>query len=668
MSALADAFLENRAEQLPPDVTDTFIVPPFFGRISIFGDKKSVRILGGRGCGKTMFIRYFCHDTAFSQRRKQIEDSALEAIGLYFRPDTGFCSLMTSAWLGGEQLAKMAFSHYVALQVLLELCSAAKNIESADLLAGPVRIGDIPLSAALKGYFSDRIEKISDLKDHIELEMVKLEMWVQNPRHTTQPMLLSFSQVLTRIAEMIAASTPRLKNISLRVFIDEFENLIEMQRSVIGDAIKHPSDQLIVHIAHKRDAITDFKTSSEERIALIHDLRVIDLEEELGYNDIDFELLAAELVLLRLHRQGFDFDCEAFDVSRLNDPKHLSSRLEKNYRTQIVRTVKSVLPELTAPAIAKIVMEDGPLFRRLKEMVDKGLTLSGLNGKYKAETLIDKTKPEASVVLGALVNRKSQNQAAILEAYARASKDVAGDPFYKVGGWVDNNLYGCLFHLYAGLPKRPNILYAGFERFCRLSSPNLRFFQELCHVTLLLAYERRDAKEISEQLIVEPEVQARAVRQVSDSLFQGISQLGLQGDKLLEIARRLGQLFEAFNRRRSQSESEINHFSIDEADRSHLSVASAQILKEAKIWSVLYEEKETKSKSDYDVSQADWLLNQIYCPHFNISYRKRKKLMLKAGQVNLILGGSYEQFEAFLKSIVDVDELDPEVGTTPGLF
>ncbi|MBK5050441.1 hypothetical protein IQ289_18770 [Burkholderia sp. R-70006] len=130
----------------------------------------------------------------------------------------------------------------------------------------------------------------------------------------------------------------------------------------------------------------------------------------------------------------------------------------------------------------------------------------------------------------------------------------------------------------------------------------------------------------------------------------------------------MGQIFEAFNRRRSQSETEINHFSIDEADRVHLSSASTQILKEAKIWSVLYEEKETKSKSDYDVSQADWILNQIYCPHFNISYRKRKKVTLKAGQVNVILSGSYEQFEIILKSLVDVNELDPDVGSTAELF
>jgi len=66
MPAIADAFLKNRADNLPPDVSQEFIVPPFFQEISIFSDNKSVRILGGRGCGKTMFLRYFCHGSSFS--------------------------------------------------------------------------------------------------------------------------------------------------------------------------------------------------------------------------------------------------------------------------------------------------------------------------------------------------------------------------------------------------------------------------------------------------------------------------------------------------------------------------------------------------------------------------------------------------------------------------
>jgi len=661
MSILAEAFLKNRAEQLPADVSDQFIVPPFFGRISIFADTKSVRILGGRGCGKTMFIRHFCHSTTFSPRKRQISDEALKSVGLYLRPDTGFCSLMSTAWLGEEE-ARMAFSHYVALQLLAEAHQAIENIARADLAAGQLDTRALPISSALAVQFSKQISVVGDLGEFVEAKLAELELWVRNPKRCTAPIFLSFSSVLPRLAEDMAKQLPRLKDLSFRVFIDEFENLGEHQRMIVCDAIKHPSPRLAVHIAHKRDAVTDFKTSSDERIAELHDLRKIDLEHLLS-DEEEFQLLAAELFLLRLHLGGISTGCDAFDPERLHDPADLQYRLSKKYRNAVISRVRELLPSLTSTEIAEEVMHDEPLRRRLTEMIDKGLGRHNLRTIFKASTLIDPAKARASVVLGALLNRAGDPQPA-LDAFNALNGDKNGDdPFYKSGGWVENNLHGCLFHLYAGLPLRPNLLYAGFFRFCQLARPSLRYFQELCHVTLLLAFQRSERQDIEP---VSYKFQAQAARQVSDAMFEDVPQLGLHGEKLREVVRRLGALFEAFNRRAAQSEPEINHFSIDQSDKLGLEEAAIHLLKEARTWSVLYEEKDTKSKSDYDIAQSDWVLNRIFAPHFGISYRKRRKVTLKATQINTILCHSPQAFESLLKEIVAAEREIP--GSTGQLF
>ena len=279
MSILAEAFLKNRAEQLPADVSDQFIVPPFFGRISIFSDTKSVRILGGRGCGKTMFIRHFCHSTTFSPRKKKIDDVQLKSVGLYLRPDTGFCSLMNKDWLG-EKEALMAFSHYVTLQLLAEVHQAVESIACADLAAGALDARDLPISKALAIQFSQRVITVRQIGDFAAEGLSELDMWVRNPKRSVPPMFLSFASVLPMLAEDMSKKIPRLKELSFRAFIDEFENLGENLRMIICDAIKHPSLRLAVHIAHKRDAVTDFKTSSDERIVELHDVRKIDLDPE----------------------------------------------------------------------------------------------------------------------------------------------------------------------------------------------------------------------------------------------------------------------------------------------------------------------------------------------------------------------------------------------------
>lgn len=667
MTAIADPFLNNRADHLSSDsLFSEFIVPPFFQRISIFADKGSVRILGGRGCGKTMFIRYFSHGSAFNSMRQEIPESELKTVGLYLRPDTGFCGLMVPEWLG-EKEAKLAFSHYVALNLLKDAVHALQSIRGARFVNRTIDIGDPLMSPALTTQLGLSDQRVSRLDDTLEMKLVELERWVRNPKHNPPPSFVSFASALPRFAQDVAASCPSLADLAFRAFIDEFENLQSDHREVVCDAIKHPSSRLVVHIAHKKQAVVDFKTSSDERVVEGHDLRTIDLEEELS-KDGEFELLAAELFLLRVHQGGGHFDCPLFDPAQLHDPRYLPHRLSKPYREQVLSCVKRILPSPSAADIAREVIEDPPLRRRLREMIQKGLVMQGLETTVDAEDLISREQPQVSIVLGALLNRRSQIGKDVISQYrASVGKPNDADPFFKVGGWIDNNLHGCLFHLYAGLPRRPNINYAGFERFCMLADPNLRFFQALCHATLSLAYKRQSGRDLPGQLKVSAEIQATAAKQVSDKLFQDILQLGANGSKLLEITGRLGRVFEAFNRRRSQSEPEVNHFSIDNADRSSLSTQAEQLLREAKIWSVLYEAKDTKNKSDYDIAQTDLILNPIYAPHFGISFRKRRKVTLRAPHADILLCQSTSQYEAVLKTLVDPVEQEPgEI--TLGLF
>ncbi|WP_025130864.1 hypothetical protein [Pseudomonas sp. PH1b] len=669
MPAIADAFLKNRADNLPPDVSQEFIVPHFFQQISIFKDSKSVRVLGGRGCGKTMFLRYFCHGSTFSPLRPQISDDEFAHIGLYFRPDTGFCSLITPEWLGNQQDG-VAFSHYLTLCLLDEVTQALQKIsEAKNLVNGPLSLNSITLGQKLVRLMQLKEPTVEALAEEVDERLAELDLWVRNPGRCPTPLFVHFTTIITALADDLARHDPRLKSLGFRVFIDEFENLLMKHREIVCDAIKHPSSRLAVHIAHKREAVTDFKTSGEERVVEVHDIRTIDIEALL-VNDNDFEVMAAELFLFRLRQAEVSVSCPAFKPELLHDVTHLPYRSTASYRQDVVAYTKQIFPELRAPEIARVALEDLALRRRVVDMIQRGLNFQGLTGVVDAEDLVSESVPEASVVLGAILNRKSQSGKEALGLF----QDVVdkgrskNDAFYKTGGWVDNNLYGCLFHLYAGLTKRPNILYAGFSRFCKIAAPNLRFFQELCHNALLQAYQRRSAEEIDGALCIDLDSQANAAVHVSDAMFEDVVQLGPHGDRLLDFARRLGGLFEKFNKRRSQSEPEINHFSINRADTAQLSDAAQVILREAKIWSVLAESKGTKDKAEYDVTQYELVLNPIYAPHFRISYRKRRKITLTATQLDIMLTQSDSQFDSLVRQLVDSQDDEETAKKTGSLF
>src|SRR5205823_5161908 len=84
----------NRAEELGYDVWEQFVIPPFYNLLSVGSTRKPQVIIGGRGCGKTMLLRYLSHESTFSRNRSEIPPAALRHIGLYWRADTQFASLM----------------------------------------------------------------------------------------------------------------------------------------------------------------------------------------------------------------------------------------------------------------------------------------------------------------------------------------------------------------------------------------------------------------------------------------------------------------------------------------------------------------------------------------------------------------------------------------------
>ena len=234
---------------------------------------------------------------------------------------------------------------------------------------------------------------------------------------------------------------------------------------------------------------------------------------------------------------------------------------------------------------------------------------------------------------------------------------------------MENTLFGSLLYLYKGLPQKDCLLYSGFGRFCGLSKPNLRYFQELCHKTLLEASANGELTE-SSALTITPKTQASAAFAVSSKLLDEVERAGVSGKSLHSMVMRLGSIFESAQRRPSQSEPEINHFSINDSQRVALDNNVLSLIKDGLMWSVLYETSDTKNKSDYDIMQNDYVPNPMFAPYFGISYRKKRKLSLTASEVNTLYVGSGEQFKALLKEYVDKweESTDAEVGINYKLF
>jgi len=651
-SQLQDALSKNRAEELGYDVWEHYVVPHFFNRLDLNSALKPRIIIGGRGCGKTMLLRYHCHQTVFSQKRTDIPMDAISNIGLYWRADTQFCSAMTSRGID-DDIWIAAFNHFAAIMLSIELLNSLSSIANSNYGSFSHHNLTNFNFTKLKAYDQNIPGSFSELQDYLESRLWDFESWVNDVRKHPEPSFLpGRSFILSLIKLILRSDGTTLANACFYVYFDEYENLLEYQQKTINTWLKHSEQPLIMHLAMKRGSFLTTSTLGPESLSDIHDYRIHDLEEYL-HTDDSFTVFAAEILFLALSFS--DYGNIPIDVSSLRNPALIAYRHNPDYKKSIIASAQSLFPDLSHDSLADLVFSESALKSKLIEKTKYALKCRQSNLDYSL--FINEKVPKASIVIPALLHRKRLTPENILQEFNLLLGGGA-NKFTDETSWVQNNFIGCLLQLYAP-NSRPCAFYSGFKTFCKLSRGNLRHFLELCHKSLKQSFD------IHGTLItpVDPIKQAEAARQTSVGFLGEIRSFGKYGNRLHTFVLRLGSLFALAHKRPSQSETEQSHFSV-RSGTEDFSLDDHDFIKEAIKWSVLFEHTDTKRKGDYQVNSVEYVLNPIYTPYFFISYRKKRRLELSSNDAICLIRGSLSQYTTVLKRFsktwgVDTEDLSP---------
>ena len=614
----------NRAEEYGFDLWDEFVIPPYYPQLELMKSEKPQIIEGGRGSGKTMLIRYLCHATQFSPKRKNISAKDYKRIGIYWKMDVQFSKLMSmrgaedSLWLD-------AFINMGVLVLTKEIIESLYNIKKTNALAER-EINGIDFSA-LKDFDSFIPVELDLLRTYINSQYNKFQSWVSNYKKIEHPIFYPkcfLDCIIVTIKEQVSI----LRDSFYSVYIDEYENLIETHKRIINTWVKHSQSPIIFNIAMKHNSLDITETLSEEHIVEIHDYRLIDIERLLKEY---FSIFASEIFLLKVHNhlvELFDSTDYLFDTSQ----ESLSKRLTNQYATFINDKISSIFPKISSKEIAYRMISDEKIRNKLFSFIEKDLEILG-QGQYTQQCKDAICVPEAFIILHALLSRSSVDVPYIvaqLDAYIKNKES-------KFKEWIHNNLVGCILNIY-GKMNRLCPLYSGYDTFLTMSKDNIRHFLELCYTSL-------SHSDNFEKQTVDIKDQMTAVKYVSDNMLNEIKQLGASGNILYVFAYRIGNLFEEFRKRDSQSEPEQNQFSI----KGELTNKSSFILNELIKWSVLYKSKLTKQK---DVeSGSEYQFNPIYSAYFTISYRKKRRIEISANDFNTLCFGNDEEYNKFVKRI-----------------
>lgn len=626
----------NRTEEIGYDVWQEYVLPPFFDSLTLGDTKKPRVIIGGRGCGKTMLLRYLSHESTFSRSRQSISSDSLAHVGLYWRSDTQFASLMQHRGIP-DDIWDNAFRHLAAVVLGIELLRSLESIAASSCEALTSNdISELDFSR-LGNYRSGIPASVDRLRIFLEDCLAEFESWANNVRAVSPPVFLPGDKFLKALVSHLRQQLPQMHAAVFFVYIDEFENLAEYQQRIINTWLKHSEPPLVFNLATKRNGFKTYSTDGSESLSAIHDYRTLDLEDfDL---EREFPVFAGEILLLRLSLGGVKVP--VINPDHLRDFNQLGKRKEVAYVREIQEALRGIFPSLTQREMASQVFNEATLTRRLIDKIEKAL------GKQRSRSsnyqqLVSETHPEASILLPALLSRDSQSPDSIADEFVKLSQGK-DNKFTGATNWIHNNFVGCYLQLFDGL-GRPCPFYSGFETYCFMARGNLRHFLELCHKAL----SRAEQPNLSASSVVAVDKQAEAARQVAADLLPEVRSFGPQGNNLHTLVLRLGSLFSLSQQSPSQSEPERTHFSIS-GGIAELSDSAVRQLSEAVKWSVLFEEKGTKKKDVAEAEGIEYVLNPIYAPYFHISYRKRRKLDLSPTEAQTILTGEYSAVNKLLR-------------------
>lgn len=629
---------ENRAEEYGHDIWERFVVPRYFDQLDLHHAKKPRLVIGGRGCGKTMLLRYLSHETTFSNKRKNIPQSAINHIGLYWRTDTQFASAMQLRSLDDDIWAS-AFNHYVALILSMEVLNSLESIAQSTYTEVTIESLRTLSFDSFSAFDPSLPGTYQSLQTDLMEKLWSFESWVNNVRKRQQPTFLPGPRFVSALIDLLRTQLAQLRDATFYVYIDEYENLCDYQQKHINTWLKHSQSPLIFNVAVKRNAISTFETLGAEQLSDIHDFRSYDLEDLTVRNN--FPLFAAEILLLNFAFADLQISgvTHKIEPSVLRDPGQLESRRRANYSKKLLAAMDNILPQLSHEEVGKRISESDALWNSVQALIADALKTKG--SKQSPVQFMSRQHPAATVVLPALLHRRDTKPDELLTEL-HSLENGAPNHFLGRRNWVHNNFFGSVLNLYAPF-GRACPLYSGFSAYCLMAKGNLRHFLELCHRAL----SRIRDYEATDQLPVSTEIQATAAKQASGDLLGEVKSFGRRGPQLHTFVVRLGTLFQAAHRRTSQSEPEQNHFTIRRG--SELTDEDKLLLNEAAKWSVLFEETATKRK-EVTGEAIDYLLNPIYAPYFTISYRRKRKLELTEKEVSCLLTGTLDEFTGLLRS------------------
>ena len=614
-------------------VFNNFVVPYFVDRCDLRASSHSIELVGSRGSGKSTFIKYFSHSTRFDKRKTDIAKNEFDCIILYWKPDTAYCQGLTPDWLG--QSAYQFFLLHTALALLDEIQCMLSNVTHHF----PEVASDLDQNKnfyeALCIVTKQPVTTLDELKKWVRKQKYEISTRL-NPVNTEGMLSIEPKEMLSLLINSLRDDCEIFENTIFKVFVDEFELLTLEQQKIINTYRKESDKVVNWNVAYKSNASATNETTSNQWLQKPDDCREHDID---SYIRADYAIYAAEIFLLTLQSAGLM--CEEIKLTPefLGDRNNLDVRRDESYREMVKKIISAILPTPSIRDLSIQSLQKESVINKVRELAEKSkLSPAILNGIISDPSL-------AITFLGTCKQRRFE-----VETF---SKYIEGDK--SVQKKLDEKIHTYEFNTLLSLNlQNPNLdipVYAGFDRFITMTTPNVRHFKELCYSAIRQFYENDKMPDIVSIKDIPPVPLASmhsAAIATSSYLVKEIISYPPHGNKLSQMVNRIGEIFKISQKSSYQTEPERVIFAI-EYDFAGDDPELEDVIRSAKCWRVLIVDDSKRIKG-LKVTTQEFQLNPIYSPKFGISIRKKRGIIFTVDQFKCLLSGNNAQYISMFRN------------------
>ncbi len=608
-------FNRNRAEQMGETSWKYFVREPFSNLLS----EKPLIFEGSRGCGKTMFFLCNSWKEVFSEYETNKQDinelfGSDKFIAFYYKVDGKFVGKNLTGKGVEDWEWQTVFNTYFNVIITKEIFSFLNHC----IVKGYIQTSDI--SETIQR-ISNKIEKedtttLEKLLVNLDKILDEVECFSNDPEKA-KPIGLHAGTLVNLTLENIR-KIPLFSSSRFHVFIDEFEELNQLQQKQLNTLLKQSKYWLVYDIGVKTNGRYTNETMSGEIIQEPHDFQHYYPEVDSYERRETYKKLLSSICKKRL---------EDYFSGDVND---------ENY-TDITYYLKDYgnLEELDE-------FSKSSRFNHLKKELQK--------------IIEENIKGDKTEVIEALVNKPPDIVRMHLSLLKRNGK-VNVDSLYKAAinetkqyrDWKHNMLFATHFLLCKELDIVKK--YSGFTTYAMLSSGVIRSFLEICESAFEYAFSKGFTFDSPRPLTLEE--QTEAAHYVSQSKVSKIEGFIPDGILLKRFILALGKIFylKHTDPDSTLGEPEPNHFFTKTLDLQTVSEDAKRVLDNAVMHNVLQLDLPTKEKNAGTLETSDYHINHIYCPYFKISHRRKRKIYIEPNDLSILLLGKSNEIDKVIRSI-----------------